>query len=249
MTALKWSDLPTATRIESRMSTHLSTAGIRFLKGLKRHNDRAWFADRKSVYEAEVLAPWLAVIDAVNEAILNFAPDYVKPAKKAMFRIYRDTRFSNNKLPYKTHVGAWWSPASLAKTSGAGFYAHVAGDEVVVAAGVFMPPPDQLLAIRRHMVEHHAEMHALLKNKAVRKLMPDHETDPLKRLPKGFVSGPADDLVVDRKWGLSATLPVELATTAKLVPEMVKRFRAAAPLVALLNAPLLRSPAPRKSLF
>jgi uncharacterized protein (TIGR02453 family) len=231
------------------MSTHFAPAGIKFLAGLKRHNDRTWFADRKDIYESQVKTPWLTLIDEINEAMHDFAPDYVKPAPKAMFRIYRDTRFSNNKLPYKTHVGAWWSPASLAKTSGAGFYAHVSADEVVVAVGVFMPQPEQMLAIRRHLVEQHAEMHALLKNKKLRTLLPDAETNPLKRLPKGFVSGPADDLVVDRKWGVSATLPADLATTAKLVPELVKRFRAAAPLVALLNAPLLRSSAPRKSLF
>jgi uncharacterized protein (TIGR02453 family) len=231
------------------MSTHFAPAGIKFLAGLKRHNDRTWFADRKDIYESQVKAPWLALIEEINGALVDFAPDCVKPAPKAMFRIYRDTRFSNNKLPYKTHVGAWWSPASLAKTSGAGFYAHVADNEVVVAIGVFMPQPEQMLAIRRHLVEHHEAMHALLKNKKLRTLLPDTETDPLKRLPKGFISGPADDLVVDRKWGVSATLPVDVATTPKLAGEIVKRFRAAAPLVALLNEPLLRRATPRKSLF
>jgi uncharacterized protein (TIGR02453 family) len=230
------------------MGTHFTPAGVRFLKALKKNNDRLWFADRKAVYEAEVKTPWLAIIDEVNAALESFAPDCMKPAPKAMFRIYRDTRFSNNKLPYKTHVGAWWSPASLAKTSGAGFYAHVSGDEVVAAVGCFMPPPDQLLVIRRHLQQHHAEMHALLTNKKLRKWMPDSETNPLARLPKGFLPGPADDLLRDRKWGVSATLPVDIATTPRLVKELVDRFKAAAPMVALLNAPLLRS-TPRKSLF
>ena len=92
------------------MPTHFNPAAIRFLKGLKKHNDRTWFNDRKPIYEAEVQLPWFALIDEVNGALTDFAPDCVKPARKAMFRIYRDTRFSNNKLPYKTHVGAWWSP-------------------------------------------------------------------------------------------------------------------------------------------
>jgi uncharacterized protein (TIGR02453 family) len=239
-------------RIDHAMATHFSPAGLRFLKALKKNNDRIWFGDRKDVYEAEVKAPWLAIIDEVNAALEGFAPECMKPAPKAMFRIYRDTRFSNNKLPYKTHVGAWWSPASLAKTSGAGFYAHVAGDEVVIAAGCFMPQPEQMLAIRRHLEQHHADMHALLANKKLRVLMPEQETNPLARLPKGFVSGPADDLLRDRKWGVSATLPVELATSPNLVKELVSRMKAAAPLVALLNAPLLRAATQagaRKSLF
>ena len=232
------------------MATHFSPAGIRFLKGLKRHNDRTWFADRKSVYEMEVLAPWLAVIEEVNEAILNFAPDCLKPAKKAMFRIYRDTRFSNNKLPYKTHVGAWWSPASLAKTSGGGFYAHIAGDEVVVAAGVYMPQPEQLLAVRRHMQQHHVQMRTMLADKKLRRLLPEFDNNPLQRMPKGFAADdPAADLLLCRQWALSTRLPVELATTPRLVAEIATRFRAVAPMVALLNAPLLMTPAPRRSLF
>ncbi|AFL90577.1 hypothetical protein Terro_4380 [Terriglobus roseus DSM 18391] len=232
------------------MATHFAPAGIKFLKGLKRHNDRTWFADRKGVYEAEVQAPWLALIDEINEALIEFAPECVKPAKKAMFRIYRDTRFSNNKLPYKTHVGAWWSPASLAKTSGGGFYAHVGSDEVVVAAGVYMPQPEQLLAIRRHMQQAHGEMRAMLADKKLRKLMPELDSNPLKRMPKGFAAeDPAADLLLCRQWALSATLPVDVAMTPKLGSEIVKRFRAMAPMVALLNAPLLRSAAPRKSLF
>jgi uncharacterized protein (TIGR02453 family) len=197
-----------------------------------------------------VQLPWLALIDEINEALLSFAPDCVKPAKKAMFRIYRDTRFSNNKLPYKTHVGAWWSPASLAKTSGGGFYAHVAGDEVVVAAGVYMPQPEQLLAIRRHMQQDHAAMRSMLADRKLRKLMPDFDNNPLKRTPKGFAADdPAADLLLCRQWALSATLPVDLALTPKLVPEMITRFRSVAPMVALLNAPLVRTSTPRKSMF
>lgn len=230
------------------MPTHLSPAGLRFLRGLKKNNDRNWFKDRKAIFEAEVQQPMLALIDEVNEALADFAPACIKPARKAIFRIYRDTRFSSDKRPYKAHLGAWWSPASLAKTSGGGFYAHIAADEVVIAAGVYMPQPEQLLAIRRHLEQHHSEMHAILANKKLRKLLPDLDSNPLKRLPKGFVSGPADDLLVCRQWALSSRLPAEVATTPALLKEIVTRFRAAAPMVDLLNAPLLRT-APRKSLF
>jgi uncharacterized protein (TIGR02453 family) len=232
------------------MATHFAPAGIRFLKGLKRHNDRTWFADRKGIYEEQVQAPWLALIDEINEALHDFAPESVKPAKKAMFRIYRDTRFSNDKRPYKNHVGAWWSPASLAKTSGGGFYAHVAGDEVVIAAGVYMPQPEQLLAIRRHMQQEHAAMRSMLADKKLRKLMPEFDNNPLQRMPKGFAADdPASDLLLCRQWALSTRLLVDVATTPKLVPEIVKRFRAVAPMVALLNTPLLRAAAPRRTLF
>ncbi len=232
------------------MPTHFQPAGMRFLAGLKRHNDRTWFADRKQLYEAEVLTPWLTLIEEINEALADFAPEYVKPARKAMFRIYRDTRFSNDKRPYKTHVGAWWSPGSLAKTSGGGFYAHVSAEEVVVAAGVYMPQPEQLLSIRRHLQQHHEELRALLADRKRRRLLPELDSNPLKRMPKGFaVDDPAAELLLCRQWALSTRLPAEVATTPKLRKEIVDRFRSAEPVVALLNAPLLRSAAPRKTLF
>ena len=232
------------------MPTHFSPAAIRFLKGLRKNNDRTWFNDRKPTYEAELQLPWLAVIDEVNEALADFAPECVKPARKAMFRIYRDTRFSNNKLPYKTHIGAWWSPAALAKTSGGGFYAHVGCDEVVVAAGVYMPQPEQLLAIRRYLQAHHAGLRKLLGDKKLRAVLPELDSNPLTRMPKGFAADdPAAELLLCRQWALSTRLPVDVATTPTLVREIVKRFRAAAPLVALLNTPLHASKPARKSLF
>src|ERR1700712_376072 len=129
------------------MPTHFNPAAIRFLKALKKHNDRTWFNDRKPVYEAEVQAPWLALVDEVNDAFADFAPDYVKPARKAALRIYRDIRFSADKRPYKTHVSAWWSTTTMVRTSGGGFYAHVGADEIVIPAGVYISQPDQLLAI------------------------------------------------------------------------------------------------------
>ncbi|MGI4756874.1 MAG: DUF2461 domain-containing protein [Janthinobacterium lividum] len=232
------------------MPTCFSPAAMRFLKGLKTHNDRTWFNERKPVYEAEVQAPWLALIDEINTAFADFAPDYVKPARKAALRIYRDIRFSANKQPYKTHVGAWWSTTTAVRTSGGGFYAHVSPAEVVIAAGVYMPQPDQLLAIRRYLQQHHEQLRNLLADKRLRKLLPDFDNQPLARVPKGFAADdPAAELLLCRQWALSVRLPGELATSPKLLSEIVTRFRAAAPLVELLNQPLLAAKRTRKTLF
>lgn len=230
------------------MPTCFSPAAMRFLKGLKTHNDRTWFNDRKAVYETEVQATWLLLIDEVNAAFQDFAPGYVKPARKAAMRIYRDIRFSPNKQPYKTHVAAWWSTTTTERTSGGGYYVHVSPAEVVIAAGVYMPLPDQLLAIRRHLQTHHDKLRTLLADKKLRKLLPDFDSNPLTRTPKGFAADdPAADLLLCRQWALATTLPGELATSPDLLPEIVSRFRAATPLVELLNTPLRK--AVRKSLF
>ncbi|HTH54163.1 MAG TPA: DUF2461 domain-containing protein [Edaphobacter sp.] len=228
---------------------HYSPEALKFLRGLKRNNDRNWFNDRKPVYEREIKAPSIALATAVNEAMLRFAPDNVQPPQKAMMRIYRDIRFSSDKRPYKTQQGIWWAKHGLEKTSGGGFYFHIASDEVTIAAGVFMPERDQLLAIRRHLVEHHEEMRHLLASKKLRSLLGEIDGRKLTRPPKGFSPDhPSVDLLLNRQWGLVTKLPADTATSPTLLKEIVKRFEIAAPLVAFLNAPL-ETRKPRKPLF
>jgi uncharacterized protein (DUF2461 family) len=113
---------------------------------------------------------------------------------------------------------------------------------------VFMPEREQLLAIRRYLVEHHAELRKMLAGKKLKAVMQQIDGQRLTRPPKGFAADdPAMDLLVCKQWGLSATLPAEYATTSSLVKDVVERFRLAAPIVALLNAPLAAKP--RKPLF
>jgi len=180
--------------------------------------------------------------------MVEFSPEHVRPAQKVMMRIYRDIRFSSDKSPYKTQVAAWWSRAGLEKTSGGGFYFHVSPTQVMVAAGVYMPEREQLLAIRRYLVEHHAELRRLLAGKKLKSLLGEFDGQKLTRPPKGFApDDPAMDLLLCRQWGVSVTLPAENATKPTLLKEIVERFKVAAPVVALLNAPLI--PKPRKPMF
>jgi uncharacterized protein (TIGR02453 family) len=222
------------------MPTHFTPEALKFLRALARHNDREWFTPRKSTFERELKAPMLALIEAINHALADFAPDHIRPPHKAMFRIYRDTRFSADKKPYKTHVAAWWVRAGMEKTSGAGFYFHVSPKETVIAAGMYMPSPEQLLAVRRYLLDHHAELRALLSSRKLKGAMQEFEGNRLKRPPRGFpADAPAMDLLLCRQWGVSATLPPELATHPALLQQIVTRFALAAPIVHLLNTPLI----------
>ncbi len=225
------------------MATHFSSDAIKFLRGLKRNNDRVWFAERKAIYERELKAPMMALIGEVNEALLDFAPEHVRPPQKIVMRIYRDIRFSKDKRPYKIHQSAWWAHDGMRKTSGAGFYFDVSGTEVTIAAGVYMPEREQLLAIRPHLSLHHEEFRGLLKNRRLKSLMQEGDGMRLARPPKGFsADDPAIDLLLCRQWGVSATLPAEHATRPALLKDILDRFKAAGPLVALLNAPLIGKP-------
>ena len=228
------------------MPTHFTPSALKFLRSLARHNDRAWFDPRKAIYERELKVPMLALIDEINRALANFAPEHVRPAPKCMMRIYRDTRFDaargTPKRPYKTNVAAWWVRSGLDKTSGAGFYFHVSATETVIAAGIYMPTADQLLAVRRHIAAHPAELRAILAGRKLRAAMGELEGNRLKRPPRGFsADSPGVDLLLYKQWGVSATLPAETATQPGLLKEITSRFALAAPLVDFLNAPLASS--------
>jgi uncharacterized protein (TIGR02453 family) len=223
---------------------------LKFLRNLARHNDREWFQPRKAQFEAELKEPMLAVVRKITDAMIDFAPAFVRPAEKSVFRIYRDTRFSNDKRPYKTHVAAWWLHTGLEKTSGAGYYFSVSAKEVVIAAGSYMPDKDQLSQIRHWLLEHHEEFRKLLQRAALRKAFVEFEGNPLTRPPKGFpCEHPGMDLIRCRQWGLAATLPAETALKADLAAIVVRHFRIAAPVVDALNTPIAAAQTPKKKVL
>jgi uncharacterized protein (TIGR02453 family) len=229
---------------------HLRPEGLAFLKALARNNDREWFTPRKAIFEAELKEPMLAMIRKVNEAMEGFAPAYIRPAEKCLFRIYRDTRFSADKKPYKDHVAAWWMLEGMEKTSGAGYYFHVSAKETVIAAGAWMPAKEQLAAIRHWLLDHHAEFRALIEKPAVRKTFAEFEGNALTRPPKGFpAEHPALDLIRCRQWGISTTLPAKGALEENFVAELVRHFKLAAPLVEALNAPIVAAMKPRRKVL
>jgi uncharacterized protein (TIGR02453 family) len=226
-------------------------AALTFLRSLARHNDREWFQPRKEQFEAELRQPMLALIRKITDAMADFAPAFVRPAEKCIFRIYRDTRFSGDKRPYKTHVAAWWVHQGLEKTSGAGYYFHVAANEMIIAAGAYMPEKEQLAEIRHWLLDNHEDFRKLLKRPAVRRAFEEFEGNALTRPPKGFpCDHPAMDLVRCRQWGLACTLPAKAALNKNLAATVVRYFRIAAPIVDALNTPIVAAAQPkRKVLF
>src|SRR6202167_3917605 len=215
-------------------------AGLRFLRSLRRNNRREWFEPRKPEFERELKQPMLALIQTVNGAMEDFAPAHIRPPQKCMMRIYRDTRFSSDKRPYKGHIAAWWARDGLEKTSGGGYYMHISPDEVLIAAGVYMPEREQLLAIREYLLVHHAEVRQLLMERKLRRTMESFTCMPLTRPPKGFPKDhPAMDLLVCRQWGVEATLAATASLRNDFAVEVIRRFRLAAPLVEALNTPLV----------
>jgi uncharacterized protein (TIGR02453 family) len=226
---------------------YFNQKALDFLRQLTRNNRREWFEARREVYENELKAPMLALIEKVTAGMMDYAPAHVRPAQKSMLRIYRDTRFSADKTPYKTHLAAWWARSGMEKTSGSGYYFHLSPTELVIAAGVYMPPKEQLLAIRRHLLAHHDEFKRLIEAKKLRAKMTLHDPVALSRPPKGFpAEHPAMEWIKWRQWGVAATLPADPALKPKLAETIGTYFRLSQPLVDFLNEPLRKSLEKRK---
>ena len=211
----------------------------KFLGALKRNNRREWFTARKPIFEDKVKGPMTELVLSLGEAMREFAPELNADPKKAIYRIYRDVRFSQNKSPYKTWIAAVFGPRGLPKHVGAGTYFHMSPDEILVGGGVYAPGPGELLAIRNHIAGHAGELRALLKERAFRRCFREMTGETLKRVPKGFDKDhPAADLLVYKQFLAMNQSPPGIAETPKLYTELLKCFRAMMPLLRFLNAPL-----------
>src|SRR5579864_8193977 len=227
-----------------------SSEAISFLRGLERNNKREWFQPRKHIYEQHVREPLEQLVNAINSEFAEFAPRHVTPVKKAIFRIYRDTRFSNDKRPYKTHIAATFYLQSLGKAAGPCFYFHFTPKELLVFAGVWMPEREELLALRNLLSERYEEFRQLLRAPATRKLMGELQGEQLSRVPKGFDKDhPAEELISRKQWFLEGILDGATITSPRMRPEIVSRFRAAAPFIEFLSQPFVQSSRPRKLPF
>jgi len=213
--------------------------GIEFFRGLSRHNNRDWFQPRKRIFEEVVKRPMCQLVEALNRAMLDFAPDYITDPAKAIYRIYRDTRFSQDKTPYKDHIAANFRWRRGGRHEGAGYYFAISHKEVAIGGGLYMPEPEVLLAVRNHIAHHHQRLLDAVNCRMVRRLLGEMQGEQLTRIPKGF---PADhaaaDLLRYKRFILYIVLAPEIATTSALLPAIVTRFRAMRPFLEFLNAPL-----------
>jgi uncharacterized protein (TIGR02453 family) len=222
---------------------------LRFLRQLKRNNNREWFLAHKDVYELKVKAPMTELVLALGQAMQQSAPEFIVDPKRAIYRIYRDIRFSADKRPYKTHVAAIFVPRGIPKKTGACLYFHIEPAEIVIAGGVYMPDPATLRAIRRHISDNWEDLLAIVNQRSFRKMLGNLQGERLVRPPSGFTADhPAIDVLRQKQFYVSQTDPAELAEGSQLFPRLLTLFSAMIPLVRFLNAPL-KSLGPPKELW
>lgn len=157
-----------------------------FLTDLSANNNREWFNANKDRYleakqETEAFAARLiAGISGFEPGASNLTPS------DCMYRIYRDTRFSADKTPYKNHIGIYVNPNGGKKSQLAGYYIHLEPGNIFAAGGIWCPPAPVLKALRRSIYENIEEYLEIIGNSEFHNYYPVIGEDLLKTAPKGF---------------------------------------------------------------
>lgn len=202
-----------------RSDARLGPATFRFLKELAQNNNRAWFQENKARYEAEVQAPALRFIEAVGPRLARISPHVTydaRPFGGSLSRIYRDTRFSKDKSPYRTHLGIHFAHDRAGKGENLpGFFFHLAPGASMVASGIWRPAPPAANRIRDAIVAAPAKWAKVVGSGIV------VEGETYARVPAGYPAGSrfASDL---RHKDFYASRPLPDATVA--AADFAERF-------------------------
>jgi uncharacterized protein (TIGR02453 family) len=223
-----------------RANPRFTPDAIAFLRALKRNNDREWFRARKARYDTVLRGPMIALIERLAGDFRAFAPELVASPKTSLYRIYRDTRFSGNKAPLKTHIAAVFPCRGLAKHEGAGLYVEIAPAGVWVGGGMYAPDTSQLHAVREHIASSSRRFRAIVESPTFRASVGPLGGERLQRVPRGFPNDhEAAEYLKFRQFLAGRDFPSSFASSPKFYRGVLKVFRQVAPLTRFLNEPLL----------
>ena len=208
-----------------------------FLADLRQNNDREWFAANKHRYEEHLLEPALDFIEAFAPRLAKISPHFradPRPSGGSLFRIYRDTRFSKDKSPYKTNVGIHFRHERAKDVHAPGYYLHIGPDEAYTGGGIWHPDTDGATRIREAIVADPQGWKRAAHGGAFAKQL-ELGGDSLKRVPSwADAEHPfAEDLKRKDFYGW-ARLSQEDVVAPGFVDEYARICRAAAPLMRFL---------------
>ncbi|MCX6267976.1 MAG: DUF2461 domain-containing protein [Bacteroidetes bacterium] len=207
-----------------------------FLTQLAENNNREWFQQNKKHYD-EAKAEVESFVNSIIPGLAKF-DDSVKfvEAKDCMFRIFRDVRFGKDKSPYKTNMGAWITRAGR-KSPGPGYYLHLQPGESFLAAGVYMPEPDQLKKIRNEIYYNAGEFKAILSEKNLKKYCPGlSEMDKGKMAPRDFPKDfPEIELLKHKHYIVSHPVQDEMVASDHFHEIVLMAFKTMYPLNVFLK--------------
>jgi len=207
---------------------------FKFLKSLKRNNNREWFNKNKHLYE-DAKKDFEIFVDELIHRISDFDPTVMGlQAKQCTFRIYKDIRFSKDKTPYKTNMGASINEGGR-KMPIPGYYFHLQPGECFLAGGLYLPSPEKLLAVRKAIASGKGELRRILNSRGFKKYWGLWE-NKLKTAPKGFPKDHPDvELLKYKSFIVFHEISDELALSPKIFDYSIKAFKTLKPLIDFLN--------------
>ncbi len=214
----------------------LQAATLSFIKSLAENNNKPWFDAHRKQYEAAKKDFEILVTEVLQE-LVEMDPEFEGcTAKKSIFRIFRDVRFSKDKTPYKPHLSAGFSPGGK-KDTGAGYYLHIeAGGKSFVGGGMWMPDSATLKNIRQELDYNFKDFQKIIEAKAFKKLFPKIEGESLKRPPQGYSE---DNAAIDFLKMKSFTVGTKLSDSAlkdkNLAQEIVSHYKVMKPFLDFLG--------------
>jgi uncharacterized protein (TIGR02453 family) len=216
-----------------------SPKALSFLRSLARHNDREWFRLHKPEYERDVCGPMVDLLARLAVDLREFAPELVTAPRVSLYRIYRDTRFSSDKSPLKTHAAARLPSKDLSRGRGAALYLEISPKRVRIGGGLYMPASADLRLIREHIATRHRTLRRMITGSPFREAIGALSGARLVGVPRGYpASHPAMEYLRFKQFLAVREFEPAFAITDRFYPELLRTFRAVAPLVRFLNAPL-----------
>jgi uncharacterized protein (TIGR02453 family) len=213
----------------------LQVSTLAFLKALKKNNNREWFEKNRGKYElakedfGQFTGELIKELAKSNPALGNLK------VKDCVFRIYRDVRFSKNKSPYKTNMGAYFV-AGGKKSDKAGFYIQVEPGNSFMAGGCWMPQAPQLKAIRQEIDYNLIDFEKVIHEKSFKKLFGELSDTRLKTTPKGYdSSNPAIDHLRQTSFIAQTAIEDKLFVSKTLVKKCGTVYSSMMPLLKFLN--------------
>lgn len=210
---------------------------IRFLEELAANNNRDWFNENKARYEEDVLDVALRFIQSMHDPLQEIAPHFVAQATRtggSLMRVYRDTRFSKNKLPYKTNIGIQFRHEQARDVHSPGYYVHIEPGQVFLGAGMWRPDSGSLRAIRERIVAKPAEWSRVVADTAFKRCF-DIGGETLTRPPRGFDKDHEHIEDIKRKSFIAVRdLDARAATGPRFQKTVESSFEAAEPLMRFL---------------
>jgi len=214
---------------------------LSFLRSLKRNNEREWFHARREQYETHCRQPMIEVVERLGEDLRTIAPEMLFDPKVNLLRPFRDTRFSEDKTPLKTHVGATVPNRALGRMNGAGLYFEVAPGWVWMGGGLWRPDTSQLQLVREHIAANHKRLTKIVTSPRMKK-MGGLQGDRLTRVPRGFAKDhPAADYLQHRQFMAFREEAAAFATSKNFYKELRATIETILPLIQFLNEPLVEA--------